>query len=608
MATDAPQEEIVDTETFLKLLDVVAFYEKRKEAPPKGTIPAIRAFVRNKLNRMFRGTAADEEVIAVVKWYWPHVQLDTWQPAMIRMILSGRRTGLKEVAIKGCTGCGKGAMMAIAANLWYTGCNKCKIVLSGPNHDHVLRGLFAEIVKWRSTMTDTDRSDVFKTKIEANKEKTIYIVATETEEAASGHHGPNTITFFDEASSTNSTFYNQADTFSRVRVSASNPRTTSGFFYDLFPKDDPDTTQVIEIPGGKRALFTISAEQCMNVIKGEEIIPGQINRSRLAGIKSTSPAWYRVMGQGRFPIEDASSQVILPTWIKRHKDAWYDEIPVTAFGLDVAASMEGDRSILACGSDSGLADMFEIQTNDVMQVTGWALQIAKSKFGIDLMGGLHPVTVDCDGLGKGVGHRLLEMGCRVLQFEGNRRAQDGASYTNARTEAWGELALRLNPEGEYSNKPWGMLNDAELMEELLAGEKIFKSDGVQWALIPKRKRDKSDKRPNFKAKIGRSPDKADAVVYLYHSVRELLRYGELQDTIDAPLVASENRGSVKPFSAAEVEELPDYLKEIMNHLPDYRQESFPEDDDWDFGDAGGGNTQEYGIDSLLGVFGLQRKK
>jgi hypothetical protein len=167
-----------------------------------------------------------------------------------------------------------------------------------------------------------------------------------------------------------------------------------------------------------------------------------------------------------------------------------------------------------------------------MVTIGWVLALARERYGIELTQGEHRIAVDMDGLGKGVGDRLREQGCRVVEMRGNMTAaEEPNKYGNRRAEAYGQLAARLDPA--ESSDPFPLPDDRELLDELVAPERLYVgSDGFKFRLTPK------DKRPGqtfrgftIREKLGRSPDKADAVVYCYQAVREAR--SSLSEWIDA---------------------------------------------------------------------------
>lgn len=273
--------------------------------------------------------------------------------------------------------------------------------------------------------------------------------------------------------------------------------------------------------------------------EGERIRPEHIELTRVLIPQQMDLALFRdncahkdprmreVFAHGRFPPEDPTRQLILPSWLDFHEAAWqpYPYGPkCKAVGIDVAASTDGDETSLIPGSETGVTDIHRWRERDTMQTVGWILRTMLSVYQIDLTRGHVPAVVDMDGLGKGVGDRLREQGAWVIEFRGNAGSQvDPKTYGNLRAEAYGELARRLDPAGEWGNMPWAIKPDEKLRPELTAPEKVYSgSDGLRFHISPKRRRpDTSESVQTVQDIIGRSPDTADGVVYLFHGVREL---------------------------------------------------------------------------------------
>ena len=106
------------------------------------------------------------------------------------------------------------------------------------------------------------------------------------------------------------------------------------------------------------------------------------------------------------------------------------------------------------------------------------------------------VIVDEVGLGAGVLDRLKELEYRILGFNGGTSPSDGGRYLNARAESYWRLREMLEA-GEIALPP-----DEKLMDELIA---------TRWRPTPEGKI-RIEAKDDLKARLGRSPDKADAVV------------------------------------------------------------------------------------------------
>ena len=118
--------------------------------------------------------------------------------------------------------------------------------------------------------------------------------------------------------------------------------------------------------------------------------------------------------------------------------------------------------------------------------------------------------------------RMEEQGVWVMCHRGSAAAEDKLRYMNMRAESFGELSVRMSGAERFANEPFYIPNDRELEEELKAQLKMFKSDPFRFGLIPKTKA-VGDTKTTIKTILGRSPDKGDALSYLYCAVREMAR-------------------------------------------------------------------------------------
>lgn len=486
------------------------------------------------------------------------------------------RPDITEIFIKGATAPGKGFIVALLINVWFDIWDDARVVITSSDFAHAKNTLFAEVVNLRRQMRlpgpNTKRpARIAAEDIKHSEKRLIRVANPEKGEGFSGAHGGHTLFCFDEGSGVPDDLYDNATKQSRMVLALSNPRMMTGWFHDGYPLDDPDTTKVIPTRLGKRLCVTIGGAECFNVRnkclarpvapmgglklwenmpgkqeykEGELIpenvyaylkpgIPSQVDYARfLANCADPDPIKVAWSAHGKFPSEDADFQVILPSWLKRHEDAWRDRedrndpVPVTAFGFDVAKSTTGDDSVLAAGGDFGCRALHVTKTSDAMEAVGWVLRIAKDLYGIDLTDGDVPIAVDCVGLGGPVADRLAELGCNVVKIVGSMSPDVRKEiYLNKRTECYAELGDRLSPDGQH-DEPWCLPPDPRLREELVAPEKIYRSDGVKYGLTPKdktpsmKKQQVQDNRKTIREKIGRSPDRADAVTYLYAAVRD----------------------------------------------------------------------------------------
>lgn len=466
-------------------------------------------------------------------WQWPFLKhheygllLDDFQVDLLRSVFSG---DIVEVFCKGGTGVGKGAVVAMAVNVFFRVHSDAKVVVTSSSNDHAVRVMFSEIVKWRMSMTDPGpgeaQSESIVDKENGERQHYIEVVNPDADESFRGHHSSHVMFVFDEASGVQESRYNLAGTQAHKVVAIANPTVLMGWFHDKFyqnPASDPDLCHTV----GRSRMITADGYESRNVKEGKEIIPGQITREIIRdNIEPKGDGWVRVMGHGKFPLEDAEQQVIPPSWLRRCVAEWRDGLKVQAFGLDVAASDQGDMTVLAAGGVDGVAKLHRWREKDQTRIVGLVLDTALREHGIELTKGNHSVVVDADGLGIGVYFMLKEKGVSVVEHHGAETADDTTNYQNRRAESYGELGRRLDPNGKWSDKPWPMPNDMILLQDLSAPKRIYGSQWPKFRITPKEPT-KDSGGTSLREILKRSPDSGDAVTYLYRRVREIERSGD----------------------------------------------------------------------------------
>lgn len=482
----------------------------------------------------------------------------------VELIEHGLNPTIPEIAIKGSTSPGKGFATALLVNIRYH-IFPDRIVLISQSSKHAKDVMFAEVVTWRKKMRYPDDCETQVAGVidHNNPKHFIGIANPETGEGLSGGHGKHVMFVFDEASSVDSSLPINARKQASLIVFISNPRTLSGFFYDLYPKVEPDKNQVIVDKGIKRACMTFGGKGALNVrarrlhlpygppggyhgttLDGEEffvaegdtvpdeylphvqaLIPGQMDLKKYDTIMQTpDETERRWSGEGKFPLEDAEFQIIVPAWLEKPCAIWRehkDKIEITALGLDLAASVKGDSTILVAGGPLGIKHIYETKKSDSMETLSWVISCCQS-MGIDLKSGEVPIAIDAIGAGGEMMGNLMEsQGATVYLMKGNRAANNSAKYMNVRAELYGVLGERLNPDSAHLDV-FMIPDDDKLKEELTAHEKHFASDMTRFYATPKvRAKGAFSNVQTVKERIGgRSPDRADAVVLCYWVIRD----------------------------------------------------------------------------------------
>lgn len=525
--------------------------------------------------------ARSGQIRPYVELQWPDAVLDDWQWDILESLFD---LTIRRVFVKGNTGCGKGAAAGIACCTYFHIWNDAKIIITRDSVRTAQKIAFGEVDKWWRKMRFKPPGKLLTSGVFDNNQHSISLANPQHIEGFRGAHSPHVLFWFDEATAPNlEDKYKLANTQAKKFLALSNPSTLSGTFRDSFPAVEPDKTQTIIDQYGNTRCITVSGWECTNVkekcleqpvapIGGIKIadnyyphgspiaaddfekvqprIPGQTCYDEfMALLNDADPLIRNVYALGKFPDQDPDKQVILPDWLIEPVKFWTrwnrlclrareqfhilalklleQILPVEGFGLDVAASRFGDASVLAVGGRYGIRAIHECQFSDTQQTMSWVLETANSH-GVDLEQGIVPIAIDWGGgYGNAVGDPLKKRNVNVIEIHGNASSNlDSKKYANKRAELYGEAARRLDPAGDFRMMPFALPDNQRLKAELVAPEKIYAGhDGEKYYITPKGRRG-SDANYNGKTLheiLGRSPDRADAVVYCLCALRSQRR-------------------------------------------------------------------------------------
>lgn len=552
---------------------IISLEQEKRARAQKESIEAELKYVINE--------ARAGKVRPYVKIQWPAVQLDDWQWDILDSLFDPT---IRRVFVKGNTGCGKGAAAGIACCIYFHIWSDAKIIITRDSMKMAQKIAFGEVDKWWREMVIKPPGTLQISGVYDNKQHLISLANPQHIEGFRGAHSPHVLFWFDEATAPNlEDKYKLANTQAKKFLALSNPSTLSGAFRDAFPIVEPDKTQTILDQYGKTRCITVSGWECTNVkqkcleqpvapLGGVEIagifyphgapiakmhfdqcqprIPGQTCYDEfMALLHDSDPLIRNVYALGKFPDQDPEKQVVLPGWLvepmkfwQRWNQLWLRAtqgnhplalkrldaiLPVEGFGLDVAASRYGDSSVLAVGGRYGIRAIHECQFSDTQQTMWWVLETALS-YGIDLKQGTVPIAIDWGGgYGNAVGDPLKKLNVHVIEVHGNATSDlDTKKYANKRAELYGEVGRRLDPAGDFRMMPFALPENERLKAELIAPAKIYSGhDGEKYYITPKGRRGADE---NFMGKtlremLGRSPDRADAVVYCLCALRDQRR-------------------------------------------------------------------------------------
>lgn len=218
----------------------------------------------------------------------------------------------------------------------------------------------------------------------------------------------------------------------------------------------------------------------------------------------TDPRWQaRILGH--FP-EGGDDALIPLRWVEEANERWQDFAdrdrvwtPEVFIGCDVARYGDDATTRAFYHPGCGVRAVVDAPKQDTMQTAGMLL-VDEASAG-DAGFNVTSIRIDADGLGAGVFDRVAEQrGDLAVEMRGGMRADDSEHYANRRAEWFWRLRELLDPAGE---EPIALPPDDELTRQLVSMKWKLKSDG-KIAI---------ESKDEIKARIGRSPDKADAVAY-----------------------------------------------------------------------------------------------
>lgn len=222
----------------------------------------------------------------------------------------------------------------------------------------------------------------------------------------------------------------------------------------------------------------------------------------------------QLMGGFKTNFRDRENQVIPTHWVRAAQARWTEagrkEAPQTAMGLDPAGGGK-DRAPLAIRHGDWYDHIVEMKGVDTANGGSMAAAVIKHRRGPA------PVVIDMGGgYGGDVLARLKENRIPCSKFDGTgtstRLSNGGFKFKNKRAEAYWLFREALNPDQEGGSKI-ALPPDRELLAELTCPTFEVETGGIQ--LVAK---------AWIRKTLGRSPDKADAVVMAYAPGDQAVRY------------------------------------------------------------------------------------
>lgn len=424
-----------------------------------------------------------QEVLGVKLW--------SKQRAILRSVRDNPRT-----AVKSCHASGKSFVSAVAV-CWFLACHPhCIVATTAPTYRQVEKVLWAEVrVLWKRAIERgfPMPGRIYGTEIRIDDKWTAFGFSTDNPDRFQGLHAPYILVVLDEASGIPPEMWAGVEgvlSGGHARLlSIGNPTDPAAMF----------ASEYASLPGSAR--FTISAFDTPNLKAGKTLVPGLVtpewveDKRKRWGEKS--PLWQsRVLGN--FPSQGVDTLIPLG-WIEAAQNRWHEtpDGDTSELGADVARFGD-DESVMAHRRGDKVRIVFEANGIDTMDYAGRIIRMGKELC-------CSALKVDIIGIGAGVVDRIREEQRKdatippVFAMNVSTGPRDQEQFLNAKAEWFWDLRERFR-EGRIALDP----EDADTAHELSVLK--YRFSGSRTVIEPKEE---------TKKRLGRSPDRADAVMLAF---------------------------------------------------------------------------------------------
>ena len=446
----------------------------------------------------------------VAKFAWDAFRIKLWHK---QVEIATALTKHNRVAVKSGHKIGKSILLAVLAWWWVTVMPRGTVIMTSASGRQVkitlwkeIRKLYALHLKHKTPFHFPAPAKLPATGVEYDDGRAILGFSTDDAERMAGISGDQLLFLLDEASGIKEEIHtavegNCAAGPGCAVLMTSNPTQVSGTFFDAFNRAKSDW-----------CTFTVSSEETPNAVSGQDLFPGLASKS---WVEKRKRAWgadsprYAVRVKGNFPLQ--GDDTVFPLGVIDTAQArWFqdaapdsDDIavpvdepggPIDA-GLDVARFGD-DESVAKFRRGWWMGKAHVVSGLDTQALASWFIGHCKR---------LYPkqrVRVKVDGTGVGAGvvdalRRAVNEGEKwltVVDVVSSAAASDD-EYLNCRAQMAFHARKWLETVGAIPE-------DLELEGELVA---------IKYKFTPKGQI-QIESKDDLRKRLGRSPDRADALV------------------------------------------------------------------------------------------------
>lgn len=273
--------------------------------------------------------------------------------------------------------------------------------------------------------------------------------------------------------------------------------------YDVWV-DGPEDCREVVIAGERKIVAPLSRTYIPSRVTDNPYYAATDYERQLDAMQE--PYRSLLMGGFRTAFQDDDYQVIPTNWVQQAQERWLQEppygIPQCAIGVDGARS--SDKSVLAIRHDGWFAPLVAVKGEETPHGRDLAALVIKhrrdnSKAVIDVI----------ESVGAQAYAHLTDNGVDCYAFRGNdeaieRTAEKQLGFYNRRAAAYWRFREALDPEQD-GGSPIALPDDPELVADLTA---------PTWELAPRGI--KLESKDDLVKRLGRSPDRGDAVVMSWY--------------------------------------------------------------------------------------------
>lgn len=369
--------------------------------------------------------------------------------------------------------------LAARLALWFLYSNpKSKVITTAPTWIQVESLLWRELRQAHVSAKFPLGGQVNKTAVNLADDWFALGLSTDSPTRFQGFHAPRVMIVFDECVGVDKGIWEASE-----GVAVGN----EDRFLAIGNPTDPTSEAKRKEDSGLWNVIRLNGEEHPNVLENRMAVPGAVTREWIAEREQEyggrESSLYRARVRGLWP--EQGDDVLIPLHIvEAAQKRWAEPASRVAVGCDIAR-FGSDETITVSIGNNGAVTIESIRNGqDLMATAGGLVQFRGLKIG-----------VDDAGLGGGVTDRLREQGVSVEAVLAGNSANEDQKFVNRRAEMYWALREALKA-GDIS-----LPDDRKLAADLTNHKFTYDSRG----------RIKLESKDDLKKRLGRSPDRADAV-------------------------------------------------------------------------------------------------